>query len=137
MFLNDGWTFEILPIATDNHSNGNQSSQILIVYLNNKDVFIMFFHSVSVVAWFLIMPNVDECGRNVKLEYSLYLFWMVSHFFFWGGGGLFRASPTAYGGSQARGLIGATASSLCHSHSNIRTEPYLWPIPQLVAMPDP
>ena len=137
MFLNDGWTFEILPIATDNHSNGNQSSQILIVYLNNKDVFIMFFHSVSVVAWFLIMPNVDECGRNVKLEYSLCLFWMVSHFFFWGAGGLFRASPTAYGGSQARGLIGATASSLCHSHSNMGSELCLWPTPQLRAMPDP
>ena len=25
----------------------------------------------------------------------------------------------AYGGSQARGLIGATAASICHNHSNI------------------
>ena len=31
---------------------------------------------------------------------------------------LFRASPTTYGGSQARGLIGAVAASLCHSLSN-------------------
>ena len=31
---------------------------------------------------------------------------------------LFRAIPTAYGGSQARGQIGATAESLCCSHSN-------------------
>ena len=39
--------------------------------------------------------------------------------FFDGGGGgtLFRASLSAYGGSQARGLIGATAAGLCHSHS--------------------
>ena len=29
---------------------------------------------------------------------------------------LFRAAPTAHGGSQARGPIGATAASLCHSH---------------------
>ena len=31
---------------------------------------------------------------------------------------LFRASPLAYGGSQAKGLIRAVASSLHHSHSN-------------------
>ena len=29
-----------------------------------------------------------------------------------------RAAPTAYGGSEARGLIGAVATSLCQSHSN-------------------
>ena len=29
------------------------------------------------------------------------------------------AAPAAYGGSQARGLIGAAAASLCHSHSNL------------------
>ena len=31
---------------------------------------------------------------------------------------LFRATPEAYGGSQARGLIRAVAASLHHSHSN-------------------
>ena len=30
----------------------------------------------------------------------------------------FRAIPTAYGGSQARGLIGAVVTGLHHSHSN-------------------
>ena len=30
---------------------------------------------------------------------------------------LFRAVPTAYGGSRARGLIGAVAAGLHHSHS--------------------
>jgi len=29
----------------------------------------------------------------------------------------------AYGGSQARGLIRATAAGLCHSHSNAGSEP--------------
>ena len=38
---------------------------------------------------------------------------------------LFRAAPTAYGDSQARDLIGATADSLCHSHSNAGSEPCL------------
>ena len=30
---------------------------------------------------------------------------------------LFRAAPEAYGGSQARGLVGATALGLCHSNA--------------------
>ena len=38
---------------------------------------------------------------------------------------LFRATPTAYGRSQARGEIGATAVSLHHSHSNTRSKPRL------------
>ena len=50
---------------------------------------------------------------------------------------LFRAAPVAYGGSQARGSIGATVASIRHSHSNIRSKPHLWRTPQLTAMPDP
>ena len=34
---------------------------------------------------------------------------------------VFRAAPTAYWGSQARGQIGAVAAGLCHSHSNTRS----------------
>ena len=49
----------------------------------------------------------------------------------------FRAAPEAYGGSQARGQIGATAAGLHHSHSNAGSEPNLRPTPQLPAMPDP
>ena len=49
---------------------------------------------------------------------------------------LFRAIPTAYGGSQARALIGTTAAGVHHSHSDARSEPYLQPTPQLRAMPD-
>ena len=43
----------------------------------------------------------------------------------------------AYGGSQTRRQIGATAASLCHRHSNKGSEPHLQPTPQLAAMPDP
>ena len=46
----------------------------------------------------------------------------------------FRAAPIAYGGSQARGLIGAVVAGLCHSHGS---ELHLQPKPQLTAMPDP
>ena len=37
----------------------------------------------------------------------------------------FVAVPTAYGGSQAGGLIGAVAAGLHHSHSNTRSKPRL------------
>ena len=46
------------------------------------------------------------------------------------------ASPEAYGGSQARGQIGAVATGLCQSHSNAGSEPRLWPTLQLTATPD-
>ena len=49
----------------------------------------------------------------------------------------FRATPTAYGSSQARGGIGTIAASLRHSHSNASSKPCLKPTPQLMAMPDP
>ena len=42
-----------------------------------------------------------------------------------------RATPAAYGGSQAQGLIGAVAGGLHQSHSNLGSEPHLQPTPQL------
>jgi len=49
----------------------------------------------------------------------VFVFWVC--FFFC----IFRSAPAAYGGSQARGQIGATDASLHHSHSNIGSEPHL------------
>ena len=56
-----------------------------------------------------------------------------------GVGVLFRASPAAYGGSQARGGIRAATAGLhhCHSHSHAGSELRLQPPPQLTAMLDP
>ena len=48
---------------------------------------------------------------------------------------LFRATPSAYGSSQARGWMGAIAAGLHRSHSNTGAEPHLQPTPQLTAMP--
>ena len=45
--------------------------------------------------------------------------------------------PTAHGGSQARGLTGAVAAGLHHTHSNGVSELRLRPKPQLTATPDP
>ena len=50
---------------------------------------------------------------------------------------IFRAAPVAYGGSQVRGRMEATAAGLHHSHSNAGPEPCLWPTPQLTAVLDP
>ena len=44
----------------------------------------------------------------------------------------FRATPAAYGGSQARGLIRAVAAGVHHSHAM----PDLQPTLQLMARPD-
>ena len=49
---------------------------------------------------------------------------------------LFRAAPVAYGGSQARGPIRATATGLRHSHSQPGSEVRLRPT-HLKATPDP
>ena len=43
---------------------------------------------------------------------------LFSFFFFLFVFCLFRAAPAAYGGSQARGSVGATAAGLHPSHSN-------------------
>ena len=60
--------------------------------------------------------------RNVS-EFRLkhHLFVLFCFLFFC----LFRAALMAYGGSQARGLIGAVVTSLHHSHSSTRSESYL------------
>ena len=50
---------------------------------------------------------------------------------------LFSATPAAYGGSRASGQIGDAAASICHSHSNVRSELCLLSTPQLMATPDP
>ena len=46
------------------------------------------------------------------------------------------AAPAAYGGSQARGRMGAVATGLRQRHSKAGSEPRLQPTPQLTATPD-
>ena len=50
---------------------------------------------------------------------------------------LLRVTPVAYGGSQDRGLIRATAAGLHQSHSNARSEPHLQPTVKLKTTSDP
>ena len=46
----------------------------------------------------------------------------------------FRATLLAYGSSQVKGWIGATATSLHHSYTGSKL--LMWPVPQLMTMPD-
>ena len=68
---------------------------------------------------------------------SLFLLYIYIHIYIYFFFGLFRATPTTYVSSQARGWIRATAANLNHSHSNARSKSHLQPALQLIAMPDP
>ena len=80
------------------------------------------------------MKKNNSVIPNLSLSHIIYPMLAYYYFFFFL---LFRATPMAYGSSQARGQIRATAAGLCHSHSNAGSKPCLQPTPQLPAMPDP
>ena len=76
------------------------------------------------INWIVIV-QVPCLVLNVFYIYSsifIYYFWQPWDFLC-----LFRAASVTYGHSQSRGLIGATAASLHHSHSNVRSKLCLWP----------
>ena len=70
------------------------------------------------------LVEVQSLGQELSflsLFLSFFLSLSLSLFY------LFRAVTAAYGGSQARGGIGAVAAGLHHSqsHSNVGSEPHL------------
>ena len=58
----------------------------------------------------------DSQIKEIFLSLSLFFF-----FFFL----VFRATPATYGGSQARGRLGAAAAGLHHGHSHAGSESHL------------
>ena len=88
---------------------------------------------VTLIYLFILLPISccpDFCSYIIQLKilqsYSValhlcsfsvlcWLFLVLPPTFFW-------PAPVAYGGSQARGLIGAAAAGLPHSHSNTRSK---------------
>ena len=85
----------------------------------------------------MLVPHPDQLKKNTWCFFFVCLFVLFFGFFFFNLKFLFRATPAAYGGSQARDRIGATAAGLGHSHSNTRSKLHLQPTPLLTAMPDP
>ena len=89
-------------------------------------------HSTSMGSDFLkVLPSDWGTGSTI-LILTLFILFISFHFIL-----LLRVAPVAYGGSQARSLIGATAASPRHSHSNARSKPSLQPTPELTAILDP
>ena len=85
--------------------------------MNFKFFFLLKYSRVTTLCWFLMCISVTQS-------------YIYVHSFFVC---LFRATPVAYGGSQAWGQVGTVATSLRHSHSNVRSKPCLWPTPKLTA----
>ena len=75
--------------------------------------------------------SLEECVFSSSAQVLIGIFFFFCLF------AISRAAPTAYGGSQARGPIGAAATGLHQSHSNAGSEPHLQPTPQLTATPSP
>ena len=96
---------------------------------------VCFLHRVFFWAQLLWLQTLLKELRQDQGKYIYYFVrWcLIIIFFFWH----FRATCVAYGSSQARGRIGAAAAGLHHSHSNMGSQPHLWPTPKLTATPDP
>ena len=89
---------------------------------------------VSFIPWFYVrIPLLPMCPTLIN---CYFLMRERGDFFFSVFFVFSRAAPEAYGGSLARGPIGAVAASLGHSHSNWGSEPRLQPTPQLTATLD-
>ena len=80
-----------------------------------------------------ILNLLQHSGLHFNVMNTIVEFANLSLFFF----NLFGTALLAYGGSQARGPIGAIATSHSHTHSSVKFERCLRPTPQLTAMPDP
>ena len=104
-------------------------------------LYISIHHLVysSVVRW-LSYLHILATLSNAAMNFGVHIYFQISVFVFFGyiprnvisrfnGSSVFnfffRVAPVSYGGSQARGPIGAVAAGLHHSHSNARSEPSL------------
>ena len=67
----------------------------------------------------------NSCHIEINTLHFLLVSGSISRFFCFCFFAFSRATPTAYGGSQARGLIGAVATGLCQSHNNAGSKPHL------------
>ena len=74
----------------------------------------MYFFGFTSILFSIVVVSIYihiYTGGGHPLCHTLY---RICYFYFYL---LFRAAPVAYEGSQARGLIGALAAGLHHSHS--------------------
>ena len=108
------------------HTLSNVGSNLFFSFL--KFSWIIAFRIYSVILLYFSLSGTPIIHI---VDFPSEIFFCLFFFFAY-----FRAAPVAYGHSHARGLIGAVAAGLCHSHSNSGSELHLRPTPQLKAMPD-
>ena len=109
---------------------------------------IISFSFIGLLIWWIILfcfqmkkttlhyQSTSQLLRIYSFLYVNSIFQYLTKFFFFFFFVISWAAPMAYGGSQARGWIGAVATGLGQSHSNAGSEPCRQPIPQLMAMLD-
>ena len=96
-------------------------------YLSNLPFLLLHLSSILCIcfssAWKALPPgtHVLMILHLLSSALSVFCFFLFVCFFVWSYSFL-RAVPMAYGGSQAKSLIGAVAAGLHHSHSNTRSE---------------
>ena len=117
-------------VFDSSEQTGGNIGEIFLRKLNCKYK-ILFYSVLKLLIWEILQQHYS----NYEMLYCFHnpLSCLCGLFFF---SPLFRAAPAAYESYQTRGQIRAAAASLCHSHSNARSELRLCSIPQLVAMPD-
>ena len=93
-------------------------------YEHLKHCYIIKIHEVHTSSTAILGVVSNHWSRNAQFLFLFFVFLLL----------LFRAKSMAYGVSQARGQIGATAAGL--RHSNTGSEPHLWPTQQLMATRD-
>ena len=75
---------------------------------------------IVLIMYVLFICCLEEKKKKIGTAYSV-----CFHFFFFLPPGVLRAVLAAYGGSRARGPIGAAAAGLYHRHCNARSKPHL------------
>ena len=114
---------------------------LVIVTLRGMRHLIVFLNCIFIITVvntpFHTLGSMSSLEKNVQVLcplLKLFFFATEWYFLFILSFFLFRAVPTAYGGSQVKALIGTVATGLCHS--NARSEPHLRSTSQLTATPD-
>ena len=69
-----------------------------------KNTLLFFRHQVTELGLLVLVLAPSHSGLNEVVFFCLFA--------------ISRAAPAAYGGSQARGRMGAVAASLCQRHSS-------------------
>ena len=116
-------TLDINPSSTTSFANSSSHQEAAFSFFDS------FLHCAKAFYLFIYIFICIHIYLYIFLSfYFIFLGLFIYLFIYF----FLRAAPTAYGGSQARGLMGTVAASLLHSHSNARSELCLQPTPQLM-----